>query len=82
MARFTKFQGKQTAIPAIPASQRTQRVIEVALLPGVSYEEALGWLGDVDIELIEKGVYGPKEIRTFLVYENEVRTSKLFPRSG
>ncbi len=52
---------------------KARTVIEVALLPGVSYEEAFGWLSDVDIQLIEEGVYGTTEVRKFLVYENSVR---------
>ena len=48
-------------------------MIEVALLPGVSYEEVFGWLSDVDIQLIEQGVYGTAEIRKFLLYEKNVR---------
>jgi len=47
------------------------------LLPSVSYEEAFGWLSDVDIELIEEGVYGTTEVRKFLIYEKSVRVGGL-----
>jgi len=54
-----------------------RRVVEVALLPGVTYEEALGWLTNVDVQLIEEDVLGIAEIRKFLVYEKEVRDKGL-----
>ena len=72
MSRFEKFQARNPATSATSAT-KVRQVVEVALLPGVSYEAAIGWLSDVDIELIEQGIYGTAEIRKFLIYEKEVR---------
>ena len=79
MPRFTKFRTEGAAISATSATReaKVRRVIEVSLLPGVSYENAVGWLSDVDIQLIEQGVYGTAEIRKFLIYEKGVREHKL-----
>lgn len=71
MSRFEKFQTKIIATSAT----KVREVVEVALLPGVSYESAIGWLSDVDIQLIEQGVYGTAEIRKFMIYEKGVRDS-------
>ena len=56
---------------------RVRSVIEVTLLPGVDYSEILGWMSNVDIQLIEQGVYGATEVRKFLVYEKSVRDGGL-----
>ena len=77
MARFTKFQSSTATSSTIPTILNMRRVVEVALLPGVSYEEALGWLTNVDVQLINEDVLGVSEIRKFLIYEKGVRDKEL-----